>query len=120
MRSNSLTLAARYLFPVEGPPIADGCLTIEGGRIAWFGPSTDRRADLDLGNVAVTPGFINTHTHLELSALEGSSTSEIVVEDEIAWLRRVIDQRRNGPEGSLDAAVGRNLVEAVQAGTTTL
>lgn len=121
MRSTSLTLSARYLFPVEGPPIDDGCLTIEGGRIAWFGPSADRTADLDLGNVAITPGFINTHTHLELSALEGSSRSpEIVVEDEIAWLRRVIDQRRNGPPGSLNAAVGRNVLEAVAAGTTTL
>ena len=39
MRRGTLTLQARYVFPVEGPPIEDGCLTIEQGRIAWVGPA---------------------------------------------------------------------------------
>ncbi len=43
-----------------------GRLTIERGRIAWVGPSKDRQCDLDLGNVAIIPGFVNAHTHLEL------------------------------------------------------
>ena len=38
LRRGTLTIQARYVYPVEGPPIEDGCLTIEQGRIAWVGP----------------------------------------------------------------------------------
>ncbi len=37
MRRGTLTIQSRFLYPVEGPPIRDGCLTIEQGRIAWVG-----------------------------------------------------------------------------------
>ena len=37
MRRGTLTIRARYVYPVEGPPIENGCLTIEQGRIAWVG-----------------------------------------------------------------------------------
>ena len=69
MRRGTLTVQARYLYPVEGPPIRDGCLTIERGRIAWVGEASQRRGDLNLGNVAIVPGFVNAHTHLELEEL---------------------------------------------------
>src|SRR5207237_755793 len=82
--ASPLPLSARYVLPVEGPPVADACLTIEAGRVAWIGPASERRADLDLGNVAITPGFVNAHTHLELDSLEGSGgAGEPPVEDEV-------------------------------------
>lgn len=118
MRSTTLTLGARHVFPVEGPPIANGCVTIAAGRIAWLGPATERTADLDLGNVAITPGFVNAHTHLELSSLDGVAAEKIAIEDEVDWLRRVISQRRGGSEQTLREAVGRNLAQVLAAGTT--
>ena len=69
MRRGTLTIEARYVYPVEGPPIENGCLTIEHGRIAWVGSSSDRACDMNLGNVAIVPGFVNAHTHLELASL---------------------------------------------------
>ena len=33
MRRDTLTVRARYILPVEGPPIEDGCLTMQGPRI---------------------------------------------------------------------------------------
>ncbi len=119
MRSSSLTLAARYVFPVEGPPIADGCCTIQEGRISWLGPSKERTADLDLGNVAIVPGFVNAHTHLELSALPAGPNGN-GSEDEVSWLRHVVDQRRSRSEDALRSAVARNLQESVRSGTTSL
>ena len=71
MRRGTPTVQARFVYPVEGPPIRDGCLTIEAGRIAWVGTAKERRRDLDLGNVAIMPGFVNAHTHLELNSLAG-------------------------------------------------
>ena len=112
----SITLAARYIFPVEGPPIPDGLLTIREGRIAQVGPAEGTKPDLNLGNVAITPGFVNAHTHLELSPIEGDFPAD--PEDEIAWLGRVIDQRRGRTPDDLRAAVARNLEEALSGGTT--
>ncbi|AGA30181.1 amidohydrolase family protein [Singulisphaera acidiphila] len=123
MKSSSLTLSARFVFPVEGPPIADGCLTIQDGRIAWVGSARERVADLDLGNVAIVPGFVNAHTHLELSALEGpnhATEEPEPVEDEVNWLHRVVEQRRSGLPGVLQDAVGRNVEASIRAGTTSL
>jgi cytosine/adenosine deaminase-related metal-dependent hydrolase len=123
MRASTLTLGARYIFPVEGPPIADGLLSLREGRIAWLGPADGRQADLDLGNVAILPGFVNAHTHLELSPVERGSVPKGAsngAEDELSWLRRVVEQRRNGSEESLRSAVGRNLSECVAAGITSL
>jgi len=117
--TDALTLRARYVFPVEGPPVADGLVTIGAGRIVSVGPAGGRAADLDLGNVAVTPGFVNAHTHLELSPVARAAGGN-GPEDELAWLRRVIDQRRGGAAGAMEGAVGRNLKASAAAGTTLL
>ncbi|HMB04106.1 MAG TPA: amidohydrolase family protein [Isosphaeraceae bacterium] len=115
MRPSTLTLAARYVFPVEGPPIPDGRLTIREGRIARVGPAEGHRADLDLGNVAIVPGFVNAHTHLELDALDEAAVEG---DDEVRWLRRVVGRRRERSESALRATVRRNIEASVSAGTT--
>lgn len=112
------TLSARYAFPVEGEPIAEALVALEAGRIAEIGPARGRTADLALGNVAVAPGFVNAHTHLELGRLEGADES--ATEDEIAWLGRVIAQRRDTPEATMLANVRDNLAASIAAGTTLL
>ncbi|MEO6810786.1 MAG: amidohydrolase family protein [Isosphaeraceae bacterium] len=118
MRSESFTIAARYVFPVEAPPIEDGLVTIEGGRIAKVGSASGRDHDLTLGNVAILPGFVNAHTHLELSRLNDEAPEG--VEDQIGWLRRVIAHRREGSAESLLASVRHNLDASLEAGTTLL
>ena len=115
---DDLTLAARYVLPVEGEPIPDGRLTIRGGRIAAVGPAEMALADVDLGNVALLPGFVNAHTHLELSGLGNNSTG--TTEDQVEWLARVIAHRRSKGAGDLASAVDRHLEAALDAGTTLL
>jgi cytosine/adenosine deaminase-related metal-dependent hydrolase len=118
-----LTLAARFVFPVEGEPIADGLVTIREGRIvAVEGPGA-RSADVDLGNAALIPGLVNAHTHLELDPLDAEADRDDPSswpEDEIDWLRRVIAHRRDRSPERLREAVDRNLDEAIRAGTTLL
>jgi aminodeoxyfutalosine deaminase len=119
MRRDTLTVRARYVVPVEGAPIEDGCLTMQGPRIGWLGPADQRDADLDLGNVAIVPGFVNAHTHLELAPLAGDDGPLASgPEDELAWLKRVIAQRRGGSDATLRLNAAENLRAAIEEGTT--
>ncbi len=120
MRRDTITIGARYVYPVDEPPIQDSRLTIERGRIAWVGGATERTCDLDLGNVAVVPGFVNAHTHLELDSLRQDGERAGEVEDEVSWLRHVVEQRKGGTEELLRETVARNVKAAIDAGTTFL
>ena len=64
-----VALQARYLFPIDCPPIPDGVITIENGRITAVGENLSQDPPHDLGNMALLPGLINAHTHLEFSNL---------------------------------------------------
>jgi cytosine/adenosine deaminase-related metal-dependent hydrolase len=127
MRRDTLTLQARYVFPVEGPPIEDGAVALQQGRIGWVGPARERTGDLDLGNVAIMPGLVNAHTHLELASLDAATTTmptagavQTAAEDELAWLRRVVESRRSQSDETLRQTVGENLSACVAAGTTLI
>src|SRR5262249_9144551 len=111
------TLTARWLFPVAGPPLPGGLLTIAGDRIAAVEPHGARPADLDLGDCAVLPGLVNAHTHLDLSRLRGRAPSQ---GDFTAWLRAVIGHRLARSAEQVEADVRAGLAESVRAGVTLL
>ena len=65
---------AAWICPISQAPIQNGWLTVCDRRIERVGapgeppPTTSAH---DLGSVAVLPGLVNAHTHLELSWLRG-------------------------------------------------
>ena len=61
---------ARWVFPVDQPPLDGGVVTVAGGRIVAVGENASGRPARDLGDVALLPGLVNAHTHLEFSLLE--------------------------------------------------
>ena len=65
---------ARWLIPVSGAPIEDGVLGVVGTRIEYVGPAADapEGEEVDFGEAILLPGLVNTHTHLELTAMRGS------------------------------------------------
>jgi len=119
MSGDERTLAARFVFPVEGPPISNGWVAIRDGRITALGGPGERTPDIDLGNVAITPGFVNAHTHLELNPLgiEADDPSRWP-EDQVDWLKQVVDHRRAQPGERFEIAVRRHLNALLNAGTT--
>jgi cytosine/adenosine deaminase-related metal-dependent hydrolase len=114
---NSWTLAARWIFPVSSPPMSDGIITIAGERIAAVEPRAGRNADVNLGDVAILPGIVNSHTHLDLSGLRGKCPPSA---DFTAWLRRVIAHRRSMTPQQIEADVRAGLAESLRHGTTLL
>ncbi|MDZ7620180.1 MAG: amidohydrolase family protein [Patescibacteria group bacterium] len=68
MPTRALALRARLVIPVSSDPIEHGWVTIEDGRIAAVGQVAPAGARVDdLGDVALLPGLINAHAHLNLS-----------------------------------------------------
>jgi aminodeoxyfutalosine deaminase len=110
-----LTLTARWLFPVSRPPLSGGTITIEGDRIIAVESSGRRRADLDLGDVALLPGLVNAHTHLDLSGLRGKCPPTRVFPD---WLRSVVAARRNIAPEQREDNIRMGLAECLRTGTT--
>lgn len=80
-----------WLLPISQPPIRDAWLQTDQGRIVAFGhsrpgdcPASD---EVDLGDVAVLPGLVNAHTHLELSWMRGRIPE---TNDFPGWIRSLI------------------------------
>jgi cytosine/adenosine deaminase-related metal-dependent hydrolase len=85
------TLRARYVFPVDRPPIENGAITIDRGSILGVGRHLGEADAIDLGDVAVIPGLVNAHTHLEFSDLKqplGEPRMPLTW-----WIREVIKHR---------------------------
>jgi cytosine/adenosine deaminase-related metal-dependent hydrolase len=116
-KSTSWTLTARWIFVVEGQPLENGTITINGDRIVAVEPHGRRSADVDLGNAAVIPGLVNAHTHLDLSGLRGAGIPAGGFTD---WLRAVIRHRRNLSTDQLTWDIQAGLNESVACGTTLI
>ena len=116
---------AAWILPISEPPIRHGWLAVDRGRVVALGAAGKRvLADgaevVELGDVALLPGLVNAHTHLELSYLrdEVPPASHFVT-----WIRGVMKARRERPDPSgaeiLDA-VDNALKEAVACGTAVV
>jgi cytosine/adenosine deaminase-related metal-dependent hydrolase len=83
---------AAWLLPISQPPIRDAWLRTDRGRIVAFGhtrPGDFTAPDeIDLGEVAVLPGLVNAHTHLELSWMRGRIPE---TDDFDGWIRTIIE-----------------------------
>ncbi|MEZ6144370.1 MAG: amidohydrolase family protein [Planctomycetaceae bacterium] len=111
--TSSHCLRARWLFPVDGPPIEDGLITIESGRIVSLNSGPDASA-IDLGNVAIIPGLVNTHTHLEFSDLTRPLTPAQPFPE---WIRSLMRHRQQRSADRREA-IDRGLRECVSSGST--
>ena len=68
-------LSANYIFPASSPPIKNGILILDNnGKVKdLIDPGSDagKSENIEVFNGILVPGFVNTHTHLELSHLKG-------------------------------------------------
>ncbi len=110
-----LTLRARYVFPVAGEPIRNGCVTVDGPRITTVGSAGSGSEEIDLGNVAILPGLVNAHVHLDFSDLTSPLGCRGI--GFVDWIRTVRAHRQSG---GFDHAVAAGLQESLREGVTTV
>jgi 5-methylthioadenosine/S-adenosylhomocysteine deaminase len=114
---------ARWVLPVSAAPIERGAVAVDGSLIVGVGEAAEivsrfpaARVE-DFGQSVILPGLINTHTHLELTALRGFLENE--ESDFFAWLRKLTLarlERMTADDIRVSATWGA--CEAVRAGIT--
>ena len=95
---------ARWVLPVDRAPIAGGWIETQGAsgtvnddaRITRIGQGQPPAPAEDLGDVALLPGLVNAHTHLELAWMAGLVPPTGSMDE---WIRTLLAVRRTGPHG---------------------
>lgn len=120
---------ASWILPIAEPPIADGWIVADRGRIVAYGaygavtrraPSHAETGEVDLGHVAVLPGLVNAHTHLELSYLRDEIPP---ASSFITWIRAVMAARRQRPSPTAPQileAMALAIAESAACGTVLI
>ncbi len=104
---------AAWVLPIAQRPIPGGTVTVDRDAIGEVGSYGGGEVE-DLGNVAILPGLVNAHTHLELSWMRGQVPPNASMP---AWAASLMALRRSvshePPQPIVDA-----IVEARRAGTS--
>jgi aminodeoxyfutalosine deaminase len=117
-----ISYRAGWVLPIVAPPIRDGWMTVHNRRIVGVGPGmhVGNGREEDLGRVAVLPGLVNAHTHLELSHFREQVPAAT---NFVSWVRQVIALQRsrsrpNAPE--IMDAIHSAIREAERCGTAVV
>lgn len=95
--------------PISGPPLRDGWVTIQDGQVVAVGQGRPPVQARDLGDVALLPGLVNAHTHLELTWMAGRVPQADSIDD---WIQTLLAVRRTGPAGG-DTEVTEGVARAI-------
>ena len=115
--------SARWVLPVASPPIEHGGVAVDGPVIVGVGDAAEIASTFPAARIEsfaesiILPGLINTHTHLELTALRGYLEKE--EDDFFSWLRKLTlarVERMTADDIRVSATWGA--CEAVRAGIT--
>lgn len=117
----SRRLKAKWIFPVDRPLIENGLIEIVDGVImAVRAAEPHETAAEDLGDVAIIPGLVNAHAHLEFSLVEQPFQPALPFTD---WIRSLVAYRRREftPTSTTQwLALNVGTTEAHQSGTALL
>jgi len=113
----SRVLSADWVLPIEGPPIEDGAVAIDDGRIAAVGTRDELGAGTHYDDAVLLPGFVNAHSHIEYAVYAGFGDSLI---DFAEWIRLHTERKRRiGWEEYVDIA-RLGAAECLRSGIATI
>jgi cytosine/adenosine deaminase-related metal-dependent hydrolase len=116
-------LSARWVVPIDRPPIGDGALALaDDGTVLAAGRRVEIRAEFpdaaeERAQGVLMPGLVNGHSHLELS---GHTDAVPGGKGLFAWATTLMSVRKSDtPDGQRDAAA-RAAAAAVALGTAAI
>ncbi len=115
-------LTSKFVLPISSDPIENGAVAIDGTQIYAVGTAAKLAAELpdaeieDHDNAAILPGFVNCHSHLELTFLR--NRLDDVEHDFRSWLLKLNSLRAElSDEDIIDSAID-GAREGAAAGVT--
>jgi cytosine/adenosine deaminase-related metal-dependent hydrolase len=117
-----MIIRARAVVTMDGPPIENGAVVVEGSRIVDVGSFNEVRAHnsgevFDLGEQALLPGLINAHCHLDYTCLRGKIPPQESFAD---WIRAINAEKAKLSARDYLASITEGFSEAKRLGTTTI
>ncbi len=117
-----MLLRARVVVPVSSPPIDHGAVLISGRRIRAVGPWREfsraaKKKAVDLGDVALLPGLINAHCHLDYTDMAGQFEPPRRFTD---WLKLITAEKGQWTDDDFKLSWERGARMLERTGTTTV
>lgn len=115
-------LTASHVLPISSEPIKNGAVAFDGDEIYAVGSGSELAAEMpdaeieDCGNAAILPGFVNCHSHLELTAFR--NCLDDVEHNFRAWLLKLNSLRAAMSDEEIVAAAIDGAREGAAAGVT--
>jgi 5-methylthioadenosine/S-adenosylhomocysteine deaminase len=102
--------------PVEGPPIFDGAVAIEDGRIAAVATAAELGEGERYPECVILPGFVNAHSHLEYATYAGFGDGLSFA----PWILLHVERKRRIELADMEAIARLGAAECLQSGITTV
>lgn len=114
-----MILSADWVLPLASPPIRNGWVSVQRDRIAAVGappaPASPGQRPTTLPGCALLPGFVNPHTHLELTCYAG----RIAPAPFWSWITELIKLRAAPGQTQREAAAAADGAwQSLRAGVT--
>lgn len=114
---------ADYVLPICAESIANGAVAVENDKIVAVDAARKLTEDFpdasseDFGEAAILPGFVNAHSHLEITAMRGFLDS--VEHDFYAWLMKLTTTRAEKlTDEDIETAACFGALEGARSGVT--
>ncbi len=117
-----MILRSRWFVDWSGLVIEDAEIAIEGKYIRTIRKRDPRLTNsnseiIDLGRVVLLPGFVNAHTHLELSLAQSQVKPQRYFTD---WIRQIVGTTREWSKDMFDSSLRIGIEHSVRSGVTSL
>ncbi|MBM3901258.1 MAG: amidohydrolase family protein [Verrucomicrobia bacterium] len=116
-----MLIRSRIVLPMTAPPLEDGAVLVSRDRIQAVGRFSDlRRLDaevVDLGDVVVLPGLINSHCHLDYTRLMGRLVPPKTFPD---WIKSILAAKSEWQESDYAASWLDGARQLLESGTTSV
>ncbi|MFN2391666.1 MAG: amidohydrolase family protein [Pyrinomonadaceae bacterium] len=116
-------LSAEWLLPISSEPISGGAIAINETKIIAFGTKKELVKNFpsakhdNFGEAVILPGFVNAHSHLEITAMRGFLDD--VEQDFYSWLIKLTKTRAEKlSEKDVRISAVFGALEGVRAGVT--